>query len=94
MIPYNANQVSKLRLIKICPPTLSAVRLTTVLQINDDTLKFKKRYNGGKMLFYYFCIAMVSLKVPNGLLKVLYSKAKQISNLITNAMMIHEASLR
>ena len=26
------------------------------------------------MLFYYFCIAMVSLKVQNGLLKVLYSK--------------------
>ena len=42
------------------------------------------------MLFYYFCIAMVSLKVQNGLLKVLYSKAKQISNLITNAMMIHD----
>ena len=42
------------------------------------------------MLFYYFCIAIVSLKVQNGLLNILYLKAKQISNLITNAMMIHD----
>ena len=42
------------------------------------------------MLFYYFCIAIVSLKVQNGLLNILYFKAKQISNLITNAMMIHD----